>query len=158
MGGWLNRGRPPCLYAFGSLRYVSRAATVRLVDESVCPNTDARGSTTAQALSPAITGGLGHGFEPCCDAALISRGRVLLDDAPFCGAVYQRESGRERGLGGARVLLFNQTADRSDLVAQPGFAKTIDFGLPPGLAHPFYGRKSVCHALAGFLTGAFIIA
>src|SRR5260370_5083757 len=79
--------------------------------------------------------------------ALVAGCGVLLDDAPLGGAVDERKGRRKGGLGGACFLLLNQTADGSDLVAQPRLAKTIDVCLPPGLTHPFQGRNSICHSL-----------
>jgi hypothetical protein len=75
-------------------------------------------------------GSFGSGAD-CLDAlggaALIASGGIFLDDAPFGGAVDEREGLRQDGFGGGAFLLVDQAADRPDLVAQPGPAHLIDF-------------------------------
>lgn len=59
-------------------------------------------------------------------AALITRGRILLDDAPFRGAVDQGIGLRNSLRGTGSVFCFEQTAHLSNLVAQPRLARLVD--------------------------------
>src|ERR1700689_5328482 len=98
-------------------RGCNRTATVRetVPWRSIHRLPHGRGSERGSAL--------GHRFKPRGNPAFVSRRSVPLDNAPFRGAVNEGKSGWKRGLGGALVLLFNQTADGPDLVAQLGLAK-----------------------------------
>ena len=76
---------------------------------------------------------------PDRETALITCSRILLDDAPFGGAVNHGERLRHDSRGAFRVLGFEQAAERTNLVAQPRSANTIDFRSPLGDAHTLQG-------------------
>ena len=70
-------------------------------------------------------------------AALIARSGIFLNDAPFGGAVDDREGSRKDGFGGRSFFLVDEAADRSDLVAQTGRAHLIDEGAVFGCTDAF---------------------
>ena len=76
-------------------------------------------------------------LDPFGGAALVARSGVFLDDAPFGGAVDDREGSRKDGFGGRSFFLVDEAADRSDLVAQAGGAHLIDEGAVFGCADAF---------------------
>jgi len=91
---------------------------------------------------------LGGGYSPKAnrEPALIAGSRVLLDNAPFGGAVDDRKRLRHLGLRTSGILLLDQLAQGANLVPQARLPGTINHG--PALldAHTLQGGYSISHS------------
>ena len=79
--------------------------------------------------------------------ALIAGCCVLLDDAPFGGAIDQRISLGDQFGGAFDILGFEQAPHRTDAMAQAGLASTVNRRTVFGHAHAFQRRYSICHSI-----------
>src|SRR5882757_11574724 len=75
-------------------------------------------------------------------AALVTRGGILLDDAPLSGAVDEGERSRNQLARAGCVFLIKKTAHVADLMPQLRFPLAIDHG--PALRYPDAFQRGYC--------------
>src|SRR5687768_10421552 len=112
--------------------------------------------SVAQTRRPAFAGlslqrsgvagsGLLERLDVGADAALVTRGLVLVDQPARRVAVEDRHGGRVRGLGGRRVLRFQRLEDLLDGGAQHGALAGIAGVADDGLLGALLGGLDVGH-------------
>ena len=83
--------------------------------------------------------------KPESQAALVTRRRILLDNAPLSSAVNKRESGRNDFGRTFGVFLIEKTAHGADLMPQPGLSRAVDSGPPFRNSDTLQRRYCICH-------------